>query len=220
MKKLFLLVLLVALPANADKWSIGIGTGPFVFGQFVKRTVRIATPSGSETQTTTLSAATRAGLAVDLERGFGDRYGVRLEAAFTRAPIGIKGTERQDETVDIPAGDIDVTTLALPLLIRINPQGTFRFHVMGGPAAAAYSIRTRRNAAATIPFFRGTRTRVGVAIGAGLAWQWNEYFAIEGNITDINTASPFSPEEIGGLGGVETPRPNHLHTTVGLRYRF
>lgn len=220
MKKLLLLLLCIAAPAEAQNWSVGVGSGPFVFGHFVRRTARVATPEGSATQTSTLSAATRAGLAVDIERSFGERFAVRLEGAFTRAPLAVKGDERQDDAVEISAGDIDVATLMLPLVVRINPRGTFRFHVMGGPAAAAYTIRTRPNAAGSIPVFRGTRTEWGAALGAGMAWQWNERFAVEGSIVDVNTASPFRKDEMGGLGSVEIERPDNLHSTVGIRYRF
>ena len=220
MKKLLLLLLCIAAPAEAQNWSVGVGSGPFVFGHFVRRTTRVATPEGSATQTNTLSAATRAGLSVDIERRLGDRFAVRLEGAFTRAPLAIKGDERQDDAVDIPAGDIDVATVMLPLVFRINPRGTFRFHIMGGPAAAAYTIRTRPNAAGSIPVFRGTRTEWGAAFGGGVAWQWNERFAVEGSVVDINTSSPFRRDEFGGLGSVEIERPDNLHSTLGVRYRF
>ena len=222
MKKLLPLLLFVAAvsPVEAENWSIAVSSGPFVWGQFVERTSKVTTGDSTTTQTITLSASTRPGLSVDIERRFGDRFALRLEGAFARAPIAIKGTSRQDPTVSIPAGDIDVVTVMLPLIIRINPRGTFRFHVMAGPAAAAYTIRTRQNAPGTIPLFRGTRNELGAAIGAGGAWHLNDRWSIEGNITDINTSSPFREEEIGGLGSVEIPRPNNLHTTVGLRYRF
>ncbi|HUP44556.1 MAG TPA: outer membrane beta-barrel protein [Thermoanaerobaculia bacterium] len=220
MRKLFFALLLTAVPAEAQDWSIGVGSGPFVFGSFVERTTRVSTPDGSATQTAMLSAETRPGLAVDLERRLGDRFAIRLEGSFTRAPLGIKGSERQDEAVAVPAGDIDITTLMLPLIIRINPRGTFRFHVMGGPAAAAYTLKTRPNAAGTIPVFRGTRTEWGGAFGAGMAWHWTDRFAVEVNATDINTSSPFREDEIGGIGAIEIHRPNNLHSTAGIRYRF
>lgn len=222
MRKLLLLsiVSLLATPVEAQDWSFGASSGAFVFGHFVERTTRISTEEGSATQTVTLSAATRPGLSLDIERRLAERFAIRLEGAFTRSPLGIKGTSRQDPTVTIPAGEIDVMTLMLPLIMRINPHGTFRLHVMAGPAAASYRITTRENAAQTIPIFRGTRTKWGVALGGGAAWQWSEYFAVEANITDINTESPFRREEIGGLGAIKIPRSNHLHTTIGIRYRF
>jgi hypothetical protein len=220
MRNAILLALLLAPPAAAQNWSVGAGAGPFVFGHFVERTTRITTGESTATQTITLSAATRAGVYVDVERRLGDRFAVRLEATFTRSPLAIKGTERQDDAVSIPAGDIDVTTLALPLVIRINPRGTFRFHLLAGPAAAAYTVRTRENAQGSIPVFRGTREEWGALLGAGVAWHLSDRMAIEATVADINTSSPFKREEIGGLGSVETPRPNHLHSSVGIRYRF
>lgn len=220
MRKALFVFLFIAPAAFAQNWSIGGGTGPFVFGQFVERTSRITTGDAGTTQTITLSAATRPGLVVDIERRLGERFAVRVEGTFTRSPLAIKGTNRQDPTVSLPAGDIDVVTLAVPLVVRINPRGTFRFHVMGGPASAAYTIRNRENAAGNIPTFRGTRDEWGAVLGAGVAWQWTEYFAIEGNASNISTSSPFRREEIGGLGSIDIPRSNHLHTNVGLRYRF
>ncbi|HEX6176754.1 MAG TPA: hypothetical protein VF057_00235 [Thermoanaerobaculia bacterium] len=220
MRKAIAVLFFAAAPVLAQDWSIGAGAGPFIFGHFVERTTRVATGEGSATQTVTLSAATRAGVTVDIERSFNDRFAMRLEGTFTRSPLAVKGTDRDDATVAVPAGDIDVVTLALPLIVRINPRGTFRFHIMGGPAAASYSIETRENAAESIPIFRGSRQEYGALLGAGVGWYFTEYFALEGNISDINTSSPFRRDEIGGLGTVEIRRPNHLHTSVGIRYRF
>ena len=94
MKKTFLLLLLcstLTLSAVAQNWSVGAGTGPFVFGDFVRRTLQIGTETGSGQQTTILSAATRAGLTVDLERNLGERFALRLEGTFSRAPLSVKG---------------------------------------------------------------------------------------------------------------------------------
>lgn len=218
MRRLLLLLLLAALPASAQNWSVGAGAGPFFYGDFVRRTVRIGTEE-SEMQRSILSAATRAGVTVDVERNLSDRFAVRLEGTFTRAPLGIK-REDVDDAVAVEAGDIDIATIALPVVFRINPQGTFRFHVHGGPAHAAYKIRRRENAPATLGGFRGTRTLWGWAVGGGAGWYFSDRFAIEGQATNLNTSSPFREDEIGGAGSVEIPRPNHLHTTLGVRYRF
>ena len=220
MRKVLVVLLLVASPAVADDWSIGVGAGPFIFGDFVERTTRVATGEGSSMQTLILSAATRPGITIDLERGFSERFAVRFEGTFTRAPLAVKGNQRDDEAVTIPAGDIDVATFAVPFLFRINPRGSFRFHLMAGPAAASYSIKTRENAAGSIPVFRGTRQEWGALVGGGVGWYWNDRFALEGNISDVNTPSPFKREEMGGLGTVKIPRSNHLHATAGIRYRF
>src|SRR3954453_22496390 len=139
MQKKFLsalpLVILAALPAAAQQWSLGVGTGPFVFGKFAVRTLRAGTeqPGGPVTRLQ-LSAATRPGLAVDFERSFNDRFAVRLQGTFTRAPLEVK--PESGGGVSLDAGNVDVTTLSLPLIININPHGRFRFHIKGGPAYA------------------------------------------------------------------------------------
>ena len=218
MKKLFgALFLLTATSVSAQQWSVGAGVGPFVFGDFVRRTVRIGTEGGSELQTSTLSAATRAGISADLERSFGERFAIRAEATFTRAPLAITGGGSE---VEVEAGDLEVLTLTVPLVVRINPRGSLRFHIMGGPAHAAYRVTSRQNAALSIPPFRGTRSDWGLAFGGGVAWQWSERFAIEGQITDIATESPFDESDFGGLGSIDIPRSHNVHTTVGIRYRF
>src|SRR5688572_8018596 len=82
------LVLALTLPLAAQNWSVGVGTGPFVFGDFVERTVRVGTGEGpSGEQTIILSAGTRVGLAVDLERRLTHRWAIRAEGTFTRAPL-------------------------------------------------------------------------------------------------------------------------------------
>src|SRR6476469_7500660 len=144
-KFLPLLLCLIAYPAAAQDWSFGAGIGPFVFGDFVRRTLITGSEDPSGQQTTTLSAKTRPGISVDLERNLGgDRFAIRLEGAFTNAPLAVKGTSGSGG-VALDAGKLRVTTLTAPLVLRLNPRGTFRFHVMGGPAYAAYDI-TRTNA--------------------------------------------------------------------------
>lgn len=223
MKKSFLLLLLCATtlsPAVGQNWSFGAGTGPFVFGDFIRRTLQTGNETGSGEQTTRLSAATRSGLAVDIERNLGgDRFAVRLEGTFTRAPLAVKGSREGGVALD--AGKINVSTFTMPIVIRLNPRGTFRFHVMGGPAYALYDITNRTNASSKIRTFSGNRGRWGAALGGGVAWQWSERFALEGQITDLSTSSPFRRTDIpGGFGRVKIPRPHNVHTTIGLRYRF
>lgn len=210
----------VSLPAAAQNWSVGVGSGPFVFGDFVKRTMTVSTESGSSRQTINLSAATRAGLSVDLERSLGDRFAIRAEGTFTRAPLTVKGNG--GDGVSLDAGDINVGTFMLPLVVRINPRGSFRFHVLAGPAYAAYRITRRPNASLTISEFVGTRSRWGYAAGAGLGWYWSNRFGVEGQISDISTSSPFERDDFprSGFATIDIPRPHNVHTTVGLRYRF
>lgn len=223
MKKSLLVLAVCALaiaPLQAQNWSLGAGTGPFVFGDFVRRTLQTGNEGASGQQTTRLSASTRAGLSADIERNFGgDRFAIRLEGTFTRAPLAIKGSSSGGVALD--AGRINVGTLTTPLVLRLNPRGTFRFHVMGGPAYAIYNISRRSNSASTLSPFTGSRARWGAALGGGLDWQWSPRFAVEGQIADISTTSPFKRSEFpGGLAHLEIPRTRNVHTTLGLRYRF
>lgn len=223
MKKSFLVLLVCATTLSrveAQNWSVGAGTGPFVFGDFIRRTLQTGNETGSGEQTTRLSAGTRAGLAFDIERALGgDRFAVRLEGTFTRAPLAVKGSRKGG--VELDAGKINVSTFALPLVLRLNPRGTFRFHVMGGPAYALYRITNRTNASSTIRTFSGNRGRWGAGFGGGLTWQWSERFALEGQIGDVSTSSPFRRTDIpAGFGRVQIPRPHNVHTTIGFRYRF
>lgn len=72
MSKILLTLFFVSISsiphALADGWSVGAGTGPFVFGYFVERSTRIVTDGGQSTSRTRLSAATRPGGAADVER--------------------------------------------------------------------------------------------------------------------------------------------------------
>jgi hypothetical protein len=223
MKKYLVLAvcILAASSLRAQNWSFGAGTGPFVFGDFVRRTLQTGNEGASGQQTTRLSASTRAGLAVDIERNLGgDRFAIRLEGTFTHAPLAVKGTTSGGVALD--AGTVNVSTFTTPLVIRLNPRGTFRFHVMGGPAYAIYDISSRSNSTSTLNPFTGSRARWGAAFGGGVDWQWSHRFAIEGQIADITTTSPFKRSEFpaGGFAHVQIPRTHNVHTTVGIRYRF
>ncbi len=214
------LLLLAAAPLSAQNWSIGVGTGAFVFGDFVERRQRgPGSPDQPSVVTTlTLSAETRAGLSVDLERSFSERWAVRVEGAFTRAPLSVK--DENDDDFSLDAGELDVMTLMTPVVFRINPRGSLRLHVLIGPAFAMYRPVGRSNADANIAVFRGSRSEWGAAAGAGLGWQWSDRFAVEGQIVDIVTTSPFKREDFSGLSGITIPKPHNVHTTVGVRYRF
>src|SRR6185503_63175 len=151
----FLAALLLFTPAaHAQNWSVGFGTGPFVFGRFVERTSTIGTEAGSTTTTSRLSAATRPGVAADIERDFGRWLGVRLGASWTYAPLRVKGSGSSG--VNIDAGHIGVTTFVLPLVVNLN-RGSFRVHLMGGPAYALYHGNARASGGAGFPLFSGTR---------------------------------------------------------------
>jgi opacity protein-like surface antigen len=218
-RKTLLFLLFWATSGAAQDWSAGVATGPFVFGDFARRTMFIGVEGTAERQTATLSAATRAGLLVDIERSLGDRFAIRAEATFTRSPLAIKSSDGDDE-FELESGDMDVGTFMLPLVVCINRNGALRFHVMGGPAYAGYRVVPRREAAGPIRVFRGTRASWGWAVGGGVAWQWSDRVAVEGQLTDITTDSPFRDEDQAGLGRFETKRTHNVHTTVGLRYRF
>lgn len=213
-----LAVLLCALPATAQNWSIGVRSGAFVFGDFVERHVQPAAGEPTvEPVTLTLSAKTRPGLSVDLERQFAPRWAVRLEGAFARAPLSVEDTS-EDGTA-LPSGDLKVTTITLPLVFRINPRGSFRFHLFGGPAYAIYEFEPPERSAG-IPFAGTTRTEWGAAAGAGMTWHIGQSFGLEAEISDVLTTSPFDRSDLPSGPGFDLPRPHNIHTTLGVRYRF
>jgi hypothetical protein len=211
-------LLAAALPLTADDWSIGVHSGPFVFGDFVERKVRpsVGQPGG-DTVTMTLSADTRAGFAVDVQRDFSERFGVRLEATFSRAPLSIK--EEGDDAISFDAGELDVTTFTLPLVFRINPRGTFRFHIMGGPAYAMYEFQPEAGSGG-ISVISRKESEWGAALGGGVGWWFSDHFGLEGTITDIVTTSPFDRSDFPDVPGYTIPKPHNVHTTVGLRWKF
>lgn len=222
MNKLAVLLLALActLPLGAQNWSVGAHTGPFVFGDFVERTVRIGNPGGPSANTTlVLSAGVRAGAGVDLERRLSDRWAVRLEGTFTNAPLRLGQEDADGDGAELDAGDLDVATFMLPIVYRINRNGAFRFHVMGGPAMAVYRGNAP-DAAGARPAFEGTQQEWGIAFGGGVGWWVSDRFAIEGNITDITTSSPFEEEDFPASQNVDIKRPHNVHTTVGVRWTF
>jgi opacity protein-like surface antigen len=221
-KKLTIAALLLAsaLPLAAQDWSFGASTGPFVFGDFYERRLRPGNEQGPEgPHTLTLSAATRAGLALDLERSLGERWAVRAEGTFTRAPLTIRQNGDSDG-VELNAGQLDVSTFMLPVVFRINPRGTFRFHVLAGPALAAYRLDGPENASGAEPAFEGTQLEWGFAFGGGVGWWFSDRFAIEANLTDTITTSPIDEESFADVPGIDTPNPHNAHGTLGVRWRF
>jgi hypothetical protein len=215
------LALASALPLAAQDWSIGAATGPFVFGNFVERTVRIGTGDGpSGTTTLVLSAGTRAGGSLDIERSLGDRWAIRLEGTFTNAPLRLDQSGAGGDGAELDAGDLDVATFMLPLVFRINPKGALRFHVLAGPALAIYKGNAPDTAGSPQAAFDGTQKEWGVAFGGGAGWWLSDRFAIEGNLTDTITTSPFDEESFPSAGSLEISRPHNVHTTIGVRWRF
>ena len=211
-------LLAIALPLSADDWSVGLHSGPFVFGDFVERKLRPTVggqPGGLVTMS--LTADTRAGLAVDVQRDFSERWGVRLEGTFSRAPLAIR--EEGDDAFTFDAGEVDVTTLTLPIVFRINPNGAFRFHLMGGPAYAMYRFEPEAHSGG-ISVIDRTANEWGVALGGGVGWWMSDHFAIEGTLTDIVTTSPFERSDFPDVPGYSIPKPHNVHTTVGVRWKF
>jgi len=205
-------------PLLADGWSIGVGTGPFVFGKYVERKLPIITPGGGiqGTSTISLSAATRAGVSVDLQRDLTPALALGLDVAYAKAPLAAKIRSNNAE-ISSDDGDLAITTVALPLVWRINRSGAFRFHMGAGPAYAIY----HRRQFVTLTPNNYTRERFGAMGEAGVAWQWTPRFAVEGNVSDVVTSSPFERSDFGAAqSGLSIPRPHNVHTTVGLRYRF
>ncbi len=210
----------LALPMTAQDWSVGVGTGPFVFGDFLERRVRIVTgepPAAFKTMV--LSAGTRAGLAVDIERRLTDRWAIRLEGTFTNAPLSLRDKDDPGDGNELNGADLDVATFMLPVVFRINRNGALRFHVMAGPALALYGGNAPNGSGGT-PLFEETQSEWGGAFGGGVAWWVSDRFAIEGNLTDIITTSPFNREDFSATTPVETPNPHNVHTTIGARWRF
>ncbi len=222
MKKSFrftlLLLVAFALPAAAQEWSVGGGTGAFVFGDFVRRTLLPTTGnSNASPSQIKLTGKTRPGILADVERDFGDHFGVRLEGSFTHARVAVR--DEGGSEVGLDAGKLDVSTFMLPLVIRINPRGSLRFHVLGGPAYAIYHVRQTLGIS-EVPLFPGTRNRWGFAAGAGVGWWFSNRVAAEGQVTDIDTASPFEKSDFAAAALVKIPRTHNVHTTLGLRLRF
>jgi hypothetical protein len=213
-----LLACLFPLAVQAQQWNIGGGVGAFTFGDFSSRTVRIGNESGSASTTIKLSAKTRPGVTVDLGRDFSDSFGMRLQATWVDAPIAVKNGDGDGVALD--DGKLDVTTLSVPFVWTINSRGSFRFHLLAGPAYAMYRLKRQGTTLRDEAFFNGTRNRFGVIGGAGVDWWWSRRFAVEGEISDILTSSPIERADYQGLRGVDIPRPHNVHTTVGLRYRF
>src|ERR1700739_3969309 len=93
-------LLAAALPSFAEDWSVGGGVGPFVFGKFATRTSAVGSELPGSTTTSRLSAATRPGVAADIEYDFAPRIGLQFGAAWTYAPLQLKGSGSNGVIVD------------------------------------------------------------------------------------------------------------------------
>jgi hypothetical protein len=211
-----LLTLALATPLRAQTWSVGAGTGPFIFGDFYHRTGRFTTGSGSADAHITLSAATRAGATFDIEHDLSPRFAVRAQGTFTHAPLNVK--TGGGDGISLSSAKLDATTFSLPLIFRINRNGAFRFHLAAGPAYAIYDIKA---AAGGSDALTGSRGRWGVMGGGGVTWWVGRRFGVAGELADIVTSSPFRRSEFPSTTrNLELPKPHNVHTTVGVRYRF
>ena len=58
--------------------------------------------------------------------------------------------------------------------------------------------------------------------GGGVAWWMGQRFALEGEVDDIVTSSPFRRSDFSTstFGGLKIPKTHNVHSTVGIRYRF
>ena len=210
----------IASTAYAERWSIGGGAGPFIFGHLVERSITLHNETASATTRTRLSAETRAGVEADLERDISRRFAIRIEGSWVDAPLRIKSASGNQGT-SIDAGHLNLTTIVVPLVFRINPNGAFRFHVMGGPAYAFYNLHRRDAAGTALSFFNGTRSQWGGVGAVGVGWWWSRNFGVEWQAQEIVTSSPFRTADFGAAAqGIHIPKPRNGHTTIGIRYRF
>jgi hypothetical protein len=225
MKKLVLLAAVLSafsVPLLADNWLIGGGSGAFVFGDFAESERVLGTPEQVIRVKSSLSAATRPGARLDIERLFNDRFSLRAETTFTRTKLAVKTTTRgrEEEGVSLDVGHLNVTTIGLPVVWRVN-RGTFRVQLYAGPAYAIYDM-DRDVESGEVPLFNESRGRIGAVAGAGLEWWLNRRWAIRGTLSDIYTDSPLERTDFE-----RTPPPNleignthNVQTLVGAVYRF
>lgn len=214
----FLLSIWLSLPSAAQAgWTLGAASGPFVFGTFAERTSRVSNGSQGGSTTSRLSASTRAGGSIDLESEIKDWLGLKLEGAWTRAPLRIKSASGSGVSFD--AGEMSVTSFALPAVLHLSRHGAFRFQIEAGPAYLRYRVSPRSGG--TLALFQGTRSRWGGEGGASVAWWLGPRVAVEGRAVDLLSASPFRREDLASpSAGVKIPKTHNVHTTVGIRYRF
>jgi hypothetical protein len=203
----------------AQDWSFRAATGPFVFGKFARQTSLVGIPGSGSPLTTSLSAAVRPGVAVDLQRELSGRWAFRLQGTFAQAPLSIKTGGRSGISLD--TGKINVTTITAPLVMHINRSGAVRLHVFAGPAYAIYDLQRTAGASGSRGLHEGARGRFGVVGGGGIDWWVSKRFALSGEIDDVITSSPLHREEWSTAdSGVDIPRPQNVHTSAGIRWRF
>ena len=210
------LLFLAGHAAAQSGWSVGGGVGPFGTGDFIRRTMRVGNEGGNSTTTIALSAKTRVGGQVYLEDDFTRLLGFRLRASFVNAPLSVKGGGGSG--VALSDGRLTTTTFSAPLLLHLNRDATFRFHLLAGPAYAMYRISQQEQQA--FPTFHQTRSRWGVIGGGGISWWLGPRLAIEGEAADVVTSSPFERSDYANATLVRISRPNNVNISVGLHLRL
>ena len=221
MKNLLILAFAItfSVPLTAQQWAFGIGTGPFVFGDFSRRDSTISNDESTVHVHTSISAGTRAGLIVDGERLLNDRLSLRLSGTATRAPLSIRTKSGKDDGVSLDIGHLSVTTVALAVVFRFNSGGSFRPYLLAGPAWARYSMHDAPEGAE--PLFTGTRTRPGAEAGGGLEWWWRRNIGVRGELTDLLTGSPLRRSDFNNPPpSLELRKPHNVHTSAALVVRF
>lgn len=222
-----LTLLLATLPAPVlgQDWIGSVSSGPFVFGDFAERKATIDLGDDSVEVTTTLSADTRAGLMIDIERLLNDRFAIRLEGTATRAPMSAKTLSSDDDPsgdgVTIDIGDLDVLSIAAAAVYRFNRGGALRPYLLGGPAWVTYEMDDEDETGVE-PLFEGSRGRVGALVGAGVEWWWSPQLAIRAELADIYTDSPLERRDFRGnpSSRLQIDNTHNVHTNLGVRYRF
>ena len=219
-----LLAALFLAPAPArgqGSWTLAGGSGAFVFGDFVEIHTTIENELDRLKVEETLSASTRAGLQVQIGRWLDERWSIRADGTFVRAPFTVQTASNEESGVALEAGEIDVVTVALAAAFRFNRGGRLRPYLFAGPAWTSYTIdRTEETGAP--PVFTGSRSELGGVAGAGLEWWWSDRFAVRGEISDTLTPSPFEREDFPAVNEheLEISDVHHIHTVVGALYRF
>ena len=229
MRRLVLLSLAIVLLTtgiHADDWAVGVSTGPFVFGNFAESTRVISNEEQTVEITSTLSAATRAGARVELERFFNQQFSARLEATFTDTELSVKSETDDDpdsDGVTLDVGELSVTTIEIPIAWRINRSDRFRVQVFIGPAVAMYDLDPQiAVGGVAVPLFEGSRTRWGGVAGAGVEWFWGEKWAARATISDLVTSSPLERSDFGPrpVRRLDIPKTHNVHTAFGVLRRF
>lgn len=218
------LLLLTAAPLSAGDWRINLGTGPFVFGNLAEKKSTISNSEQTVHITSSISAATRPGASVDLERDLNSRFSLRLGSTFTRSPVAVKTKSSNDDPssdgVNLDVGDLNVTTLDLAAVFRFNSGGSLRPYIFAGPGYAIYNMKSEPDG--PDPLFEGTRGRLGAVAGAGLEWWWRENFAVRAELSDVYTQALLKRSDFSGPTpeSLELSKPHNVHTVFGITYRF